>query len=538
MTTLSNDHLSRWQDAEAAFNIAEACCDRWAAAEPSKLALVQKNADGGVAEYSYAEVQNQANRLANSLRAKGVQAGDRVGIILPQGIESLASHMAIYKLGAIAVPMFKLFGIDAIAYRIQDSSIATLITDREGLAKVESLLGGKSCVTHCYVVGVPESTADLLSYAAELAASSSDFTNHPTKMNDPALIIYTSGSTGHSKGTLHAQRILLGHLPGVQESHDQFPQPGDRMWTPADWAWIGGLLDVLLPSLYFGVPVVAYRADKFQAEDLYQLLQDFEIRNVFFPPTAMKMLRSCETASNWNFKLRTVASGGESLGIELLEWGDRVLGVRINEFYGQTECNLVVSSCASQGVQKPGAIGKAVPGFEVAIIDDQGQPVANGEQGNIAVKTPNPSQMLGYWNQPAATADKYVGDWLITGDQGRQDEDGYIYFIGRDDDVIISSGYRIGPVAIEDCLLKHPAVKLAAVVGKKDPVRTEIVKAYIVLQADYSESQELIDSLQQHVKERLAAHEYPREIAFVDSVPMTVTGKLVRNQLRALANQE
>lgn len=538
MTTVRNDHLTRWQEPEAAFNIAEVCCDRWAEAEPDKLALVQKNADGSVQEYSYAHVQDRANRLANSLRGRGVQAGDRVGIILPQGIETLASHMAIYKLGAIAVPMFKLFGIDAIEYRVRDSGTATLITDPDGLEKIAPLLQEGDCIKNCYVVGLKESSNGLLSFAAELAASSSEFANHPTRMEDPALIIYTSGSTGNSKGTLHAQRILLGHLPGVQESHDLFPQPDDRMWTPADWAWIGGLLDVLLPSLYFGVPVVAYRADKFQAEDIFQLLQDFQIRNVFFPPTALKMLRSCETSSNWDFKLRTVASGGESLGVELLEWGDRVLGVRINEFYGQTECNLVVSSCASQGVQKPGAIGKAVSGFDVAIIDDEGRLVPTGEQGNIAVRAPNPSQMLGYWKQPQATADKYVDDWLITGDQGRQDDDGYIYFVGRDDDVIISSGYRIGPVAIEDCLLKHPAVKLAAVVGKKDSVRTEIVKAYIVLQQGYSQSQELVDSLQQHVKERLAAHEYPREIGFVESVPMTVTGKVIRGALRTLANQE
>lgn len=534
MLSVEHTHLNNWHEPTALFNIAEVCCDRWANSHPHKIAIIQKEVDGQVINYTFRQLQDQANRLANSLRAQGVSAGDRVGIMLAQGIESATAHMAIYKLGAISVPLFKLFGIEAIEHRVRNSGMHSLITDNQGLQKVQGLIKQEKLLRNCYVVGLEEEQGCLLSYQKELNKHTNELDNHPTCMEDPALIIYTSGTTGHPKGALHAQRVLLGHLPGVQASHDQFPQAHDCMWTPADWAWIGGLLDVLLPSLYFGVPVVAYRAEKFSAEDVFQLIQDLEIRNIFFPPTALKLLRSSQQTKEWQLKLRSVATGGESLGIELLEWGEDVLGVRMNEFYGQTECNLVLSSCASQGIQKPSAIGKQVAGFEVAIIDDQGQPVILGETGNIAVATPNPSQMLGYWNNPEATAEKYIGRWLITGDKGRQDGDGYIYFIGRDDDVITSGGYRIGPAPIEDCLLKHPAVKFAAVIGKKDPIRTEIVKAYIVLKENYLQSELLVNELQQHVKVELAAHEYPREIAFIDQLPMTTTGKVIRGALRAL----
>jgi acetyl-CoA synthetase len=228
-----------------------------------------------------------------------------------------------------------------------------------------------------------------------------------------------------------------------------------------------------------------------------------------------------------------VASGGESLGAELLDWGRRVLGVTINEFYGQTECNMVVSSCAAWMEPRPGLMGRAVPGHEVDVVDAAGRPCADGELGLVAVRRPDPVMFLGYWNNPDATREKFVGDWLVTGDTGVREADGWLRFVGRDDDVITSSGYRIGPGEIEDCLIRHPAVRLAGVVGKPDPDRTEIVKAYIVLNAGFEPSEALEAEIAQHVKVRLAAHEYPREIAFVTDLPMTTTGKIIRRLLRA-----
>ena len=521
----------QWETAPR-FNIARACCDRWAA-EPGRIAIIQKNADGSVQQHSFLTLQQQANRLANSLREQGVQPGDRVGIMLPQGLEAGTAHIALYKLGAIAVPLFKLFGSDAIEHRASNCSMGVLITDNSGLQKIEKVWDRLPDLKLCYVIDPVTLRAGVLDYHARLKDQSDQFETLDTGAEDPALIIYTSGTTGHPKGALHAHRVLLGHLPGVRSSHDDFPQPGDRMWTPADWAWIGGLLDVLLPAWYHGVPVVAYRAEKFVAEEVFELIEELQIKNVFFPPTALKLLRPVENPQQrWQLALRSVASGGESLGDELLAWGDQALGVRINEFYGQTECNLVVSSCASLGVCRPHAIGRAVEGFNVAIIDDYGVVVPTGDSGHIAVATPNGSQMLRYWQNTAATEEKYLNGWLVTGDKGSMDEDGYIFFLGRNDDVITSAGYRIGPTPIEDCLIKHPAVKMAAAIGKKDPIRTEVVKAFVVLNAGYAASAETIGQLQAHVRAQLAAHEYPREIEFLDELPMTTTGKIIRKALR------
>ena len=521
----------QWETAPR-FNIARACCDRWAA-EPGRIAIIQKNADGSVQQHSFLTLQQQANRLANSLREQGVQPGDRIGIMLPQGLEAGTAHIALYKLGAIAVPLFKLFGSDAIEHRASNCSMGVLITDNSGLQKIEKVWARLPDLKLCYVIDPVTQRAGVLDYHARLKDQSDQFETLDTGAEDPALIIYTSGTTGHPKGALHAHRVLLGHLPGVRSSHDDFPQPGDRMWTPADWAWIGGLLDVLLPAWYHGVPVVAYRAEKFVAEEVFELIEELQIKNVFFPPTALKLLRPVENPQQrWQLALRSVASGGESLGDELLAWGDQALGVRINEFYGQTECNLVVSSCASLGVCRPHAIGRAVEGFNVAIIDDYGVVVPTGDSGHIAVATPNGSQMLRYWQNTAATEEKYLNGWLVTGDKGSMDEDGYIFFLGRNDDVITSAGYRIGPTPIEDCLIKHPAVKMAAAIGKKDPIRTEVVKAFVVLNAGYAASAETVGQLQAHVRAQLAAHEYPREIEFLDELPMTTTGKIIRKALR------
>lgn len=525
------------RDAPARLNIAHVCCDRWAA-DPERIAIIQKNADGSVQQHSFLTLQQQANRLANSLRAQGINPGDRVGIMLPQGLEAGTAHIALYKLGAIAVPLFKLFGADAIEHRASNCAMRGLITDASGLQKIDGVRASLAHLQLCYVIGAPAQRSDVLDYHEQLQRHSDQFETLDTAAHDPALIIYTSGTTGHPKGALHAHRVLLGHLPGVRSSHDDFPQPGDRMWTPADWAWIGGLLDVLLPAWYHGVPVVAHRADKFVPEDVFALIEELQIKNVFFPPTALKLLRPVENPQQrWQLALRSVASGGESLGDELLAWGDHALGVRINEFYGQTECNLVVSSCASQGIYRPHAIGRAVEGFNVAIVDDYGRVVPTGGSGHIAVATPNASQMLRYWENSQATAEKYLNGWLVTGDKGSMDEDGYIYFLGRNDDVITSAGYRIGPTPIEDCLIKHPAVKMAAAIGKKDPIRTEVVKAFVVLNHGYAASDSTIRELQAHVRAQLAAHEYPREIEFLDELPMTTTGKIIRKALRELEEQ-
>ncbi len=523
----------RWRIPER-YNIAVDVCDRWAAVVPERPAILEVSGDWRVEAVSFGWFREHSNRLAHALRARGVGRGDRVAILLPQGRAVLTAHLAAYKLGAIAVPLAALFGVDALAYRLADSGAKAIVTNASGLTKLRQI--AEPLPELALQISTDGADGAALDWEALLAGASPDFTPVATAPEDPALMIYTSGTTGNPKGALHGHRVLPGHLPGVQMPHEFMPQPGDLAWTPADWAWAGGLLNMLLPALHFGVAVVARPVTRFEPDEAYRLMQDLGIRNAFVPPTALRMLRgSGNPQGRFRLNLRTVAAAGEALGAETLAWGREALGLTINEAYGQTECNLVLASSAAVGVSRPGAIGKAVPGHEVAIIRRDGTLCAAGEQGQIAVRRPDPVMFLEYWRNPAATAAKFIGDWMTTGDEGVQDEDGYVRFIGRDDDVITSSGYRIGPGEIEDCLLKHPAVALAAVVGKPDPLRTEIVKAFVVPKSGLAGSPTLVAELQGFVRARLSAHEYPREIAFRDELPMTTTGKIIRRALRAEA---
>ena len=433
-----------------------------------------------------------------------------------------------------AIPQHYNIGVDALAYRLEDAGARALVTNAAGLEKIRKIANLPATLE--LILSIDGADGGALDYHSALAGQSTRFTPVDTLADDPAMMIYTSGTTGHPKGALHAHRVLLGHLPGVQLPHDFFPQTGDRMWTPADWAWAGGLLNGLLPSMHFGVPTIARKFDKFDPEEAFSLIERMQVRNTFVPPTALRMLRAVKNPrERFKLSLRTVASGGEALGAETFAWGQEQLGLTINEFYGQTECNLVLGSSAALGMVKAGLIGKPIPGHRVAIIRADGTRCEVGELGQIAVHRPDPVMFLCYWNKPEATAEKFIGDWMTTGDQGIMDAEGYIRFIGRDDDVITSSSYRIGPVEIEDCLLRHPAVALAAAIGKPDPLRTEIVKAFIVLRPGFSETDPLRNEIRDFVRQRLSAHEYPREIAFVASLPMTTTGKIIRRELRALA---
>lgn len=526
----------RW-NIPARYNIAADVCDRWAASEPDRVALIHRLDDGSCITYSYDALRRSANRLANALQALGVQRGDRVALMLPQSPQTAFAHLAVYKLAAVSVPLASLFGVDALSYRLDNAGVKVLVTTTAGAAKIADIRGAlETLETVVTIDGPAEGCLDL---DGLMEQARDTFDTADTSPDDPALMIYTSGTTGPPKGALHGHRVLLGHLPGVQMPHEFLPQPGDRFWTPADWAWAGGLLNVLLPSLHFGVPVIASRSDKFDPEQAFQLMADCGVRNSFIPPTALKIMRTVKNPrGRFDLKLRTIGSGGESLGRETFEWAREELGISVNEFYGQTECNLVLSSCAAAGVTRAGAIGKPVPGHEVAIIDGEGNVLPPESEGQIAVKRPDPVMFLEYWKRPEATRDKFIGDWMLTGDQGLLDADGYVHFVGRDDDVITSAGYRIGPGEIEDCLISHPAVALAAVIGKPDALRTEIVKAYIVLKEDVASDAALEKEIQTYVREKLAAHEYPREIAFVDDLPMTTTGKVIRRILREEAKAE
>ncbi|WP_299023816.1 AMP-binding protein [uncultured Sulfitobacter sp.] len=495
------DGEGRW-DIPAQLNMARQCHN-----QPSDDVAVIDLTGKARRDVTHAMLGDMVDGLARALQAQ-VGTGDRVGVLLSQSPWCLAAHLAIWKIGAISVPLFKLFKHDALASRVGDAGARIVLTDAEG-ARLLGDLAQPWIADQAGIDGGPVAFAE-------------------TGPDDPAVLIYTSGTTGAPKGALHGHRVLTGHLPGVAMSHDYLRQEGDCLWTPADWAWIGGLFDVAMPALALGVPVVAARMAKFDVVECQRIVAQGAVRNVFFPPTALRMLKAADARIGG---LRSVASGGEPLGAQMLAWGREALGVEINEFYGQTECNMVASSCGAAFEARAGCIGKAVSGFDIAVLD--GEAPTDGE-GDVAVRRGAASMMLEYWRRPEETAAKFRGDWMLTGDRGVWEGD-FLRFVGREDDVITSSGYRIGPAEIEDCLLTHPSVATVGVVGKPDALRTEIVKAYVVLKegADLSAS-----VLQKWVKERLASYSYPREIEFLDALPMTVTGKVIRRELKARAAAE
>ena len=515
------------------YNIGVDVCDKWAE-ERDRLALIYEDEEGKSEKFTFWALKGLSNRLANALKAYGVERGDRVGILLPQCPETAIAHVAIYKLGGIAIPLFTLFGPDALEYRLGNSEAKAVITDGSNIEKIMQIKGK---LPHLKIIIATKAKAEdgVHDFWKSVEKGASDFEPVKTKADDPALIIYTSGTTGPPKGALHAHRVVLGHVPGVEFFHNFFPQKDDVYWTPADWAWIGGLIDVLLPSWHHGVPVVAYRAKKFDPEQAFHFISKYGIRNAFMPPTALKMMRQVkDPRKRYDYRMRTIGCGGETLGEELLDWGKEVMGLTINEFYGQTEVNLVVGNCCEIMQVRRGSMGKPIPGHRVEVVDEEGNVVAPGTVGEVAIQRPDPVMFLEYWRNPEATKDKFVKDWALTGDLAKKDGDGYLWFVGRKDDLITSSGYRIGPAEIEDCLIKHKSVAMAAVIGSPDPVRGEIVKAFIVLKPEVSPSTALHEEIQNFVKTRLAAHEYPREIDFVKELPMTTTGKIMRRELRKM----
>ncbi len=501
--TLPGLHDDHSWDLPARLNMAAQCL-----AHPDDALAIIDLTGAERRDVRFGELTQMVNALARALMAE-VTTGARVGVLLSQSPWCAAAHLAIWKIGAISVPLFKLFKHDALASRVGDAGVKLVLTDPEGA----DLLGDLATPWIVDRVGVPGAGVPFAD----------------TGPDDPAVLIYTSGTTGTPKGALHGHRVLTGHLPGVSVSHDHLGQPGDCLWTPADWAWIGGLFDVAMPGLALGVPVVAARMTKFSVEGCAEVIRRGDVRNVFFPPTALRMLRAADISLPG---LRSVASGGEPLGAEMLAWGRKTFGLEINEFYGQTECNMVASSCGVDFSAQPGCIGKPVPGHDVAVIDASGAPTA--DEGDVAIRRGSASLMLGYWQRPEETAAKFRGDWMITGDRGVMDGD-YLRFVGREDDVITSAGYRIGPAEIEDCLLTHPGVATVGVVGKPDALRTEVVKAYVVLKPGAKVAAE---DLQNWVKGRLASYSYPREITFLEALPMTVTGKVIRKELKRMAMAE
>ena len=523
----------RW-DIPKIYNMATRCLSEWAN-DRALVALFYEDEQGNKETVTFWQLEKLTNQFANLLQSLGIQREDRVGIILPQCPEVAAAHLAIYKLGAIAVPMSMLYGPDSYEYIMNNNGMKAVVVDASSAPKIRQIKDAVSTLEHLIIRG--EASAGETSLFETLPTMSMQFETVETSSADPALLLYTSGTTGYPKGALHSHKILEGYLFSVRLFYNIDFDASTVFWTPSDWAWVGGLLDVLLPALVWGKPTLAYNG-RFSVEKGYELMSRYGVTHVFLAPTALKMLAQVsKPKERYDLDIRVIASGGESVADEVLKWSQEELGAVCNEFYGLTEVNHLAGSCAKLWPVKPGSMGKAYPGREVDIVNEAGESVAAGEIGEIVVRPGDPTQMLEYWNNPEATASKRKNGWILTGDMAYRDEEGFIFFKGRDDDMIGSAGYRIGPAEVEEALMRHDAVAEAAVVGSPDPMRGQVVKAFIELAEDVEASDNLVGDLQQFVKTNLAAYKYPREIEFVQSLPKTTTGKLNRKQLRQLEQE-
>ena len=574
-----------WQVDEY-FNIAEVCCSRWARTEgATKSIAIRAHQTGAEAVFhTYFELQQAADALSRLLTELGVERGDRVAIVMPQRLETAAAYMAVFQMGAVAMPLSMLFGPDALAFRLQDSEAVVAVCDESSIASVQTVRQQCPALHTVVAVGDAAGQGDV-DYTAAAQAQQQPFTAVKTKADEAAILIYTSGTTGPPKGALLAHRALIGNLPGFVCSQNWFGFDGRAnagtdavFWSPADWAWTGGLMDALLPTLYFGRPIVAFNG-RFSPELAFSLMAEHGVTHSFLFPTALKAMMKVfpQPRERFKLKLQGLMSAGEAVGDAVFGYCRDQLGVVVNEMFGQTEMNYVVGNCSMNVVPgrpkrssapaedsaahevtsveagwpaRPGSMGKGYPGHRVAVIDDDGNECAVGVPGDVAVNRfdihgdADPIFFLGYWKNEAATRAKFTGDWCRTGDMARVDADGYLWYEGRADDVFKAAGYRIGPGEIENCLVKHPAVANAAVVPKPDKERGAVVKAYVVLAPDLiaarasSEGagavfdQQLVAELQAHVKNLLAPYEYPKEIEFIDALPMTTTGKVQRRVLR------
>ncbi|MDP3247799.1 MAG: AMP-binding protein [Polaromonas sp.] len=572
----------RWQ-VDDYFNIADVCCRRWVAGPgknaPERVAVRAHQTGAATTFYTYVQLQQAADALSHVLVQLGVQRGDRVAIVMPQRFETAEAYMAVFQMGAVAMPLSMLFGPEALEYRLQDSDAVLAICDENSIASVNTIRSRCPALRTVIAAGAAAGQGDV-DYEPALAAQQRAFTAVKTKADDAAILIYTSGTTGPPKGALLAHRALIGNLPGFVCSQNWFgfdphpnplPQAGEGadsslspreragvredsqavFWSPADWAWTGGLMDALLPTLYFGRPIVAFNG-RFSPELAFTLMTQQGVTHTFLFPTALKAMMKAYPQPRRHFKLKLQAmmSAGEAVGDAVFAYCRDELGVLVNEMFGQTEINYVVGNCSALWPAKPGSMGKGYPGHRVAVINDEGRECAVGVPGDVSVNRfdvhgdPDPIFFLGYWKKEAATQAKFSGDWCRTGDLATRDEDGYLWYEGRADDVFKAAGYRIGPGEIENCLVKHPAVANAAVVPKPDLERGAVVKAFIVLAPDFAAARaeqagaegqfdlKLTAELQAHVKGLLAPYEYPKEIEFIDALPMTTTGKVQRRVLR------
>ncbi|MFW5939507.1 MAG: acyl-CoA synthetase [Halolamina sp.] len=499
--------------------------------------------------YTYADLDTQASRLAAGLRERGVEAGDRVGVVAPQRPATIVAHVANWLLGAVTIPLTTLFGRDALSYRLDDAEAVAVVFDptvRDDLAAASGECPGLE--TAVELEATPWYHGDREPPAAAEADFDCDVVArqdlvdgqpdridaHESTVETESALLYTSGSTGPPKGVLHGHALWLGRAAAAYNFFDGRLSPDGVSWTPADWAWGSALGGLLMGTLHYGGTAVAAPMQGFDPVRAFELLDEYDVTRALVPPTALRMLMA-EDAADYDLSLQAIASAGEPVTPEILAWADDALDdCAVNEYYGQTELNLVVGNASRWFETRPGSMGKAYPGYDVAVLDPETRAeLPHDEVGELAVR-PDDERVFfeAYWNRPEATAAKRHGDWFLTDDLVTQDAEGYLHFESRADDVIITSGYRVGPREVEQVLLDHPAVEQVGVVGVPDETRGEIIKAFVELAPGADGDDDLRETLRARARDRLAEYEYPREIEFAGSLPKTASGKIRRVELR------
>ncbi|WP_299859552.1 AMP-binding protein [uncultured Roseobacter sp.] len=494
-------------------------------------AMIFEDSAGVTHVQSFAQVDRAATNLAAQLRQLGYGRGSLIGLHTGQHPDTAIAHMAVCKLGGTAVTLSQLYGPDTLRHAMNDCKLPVILTAADAWAPMRAT--ARTDFPHLKHVLCRDPQDGDLDLAAAMDTDTPDFAPEYTGADDPALLMYTSGSTGKPKGILHGHRILAAYTPSINLFFNLAMEDADAVyWSPSDWAWVGGLLDMLFPAWMAGRPIAA-SLERFSADYAYGFMSRQQVTHSFLAPTAIKRLaQTPDPRAVHDLALKVICTGGEALASETLNWAETKLKVVCNEFYGMTEVNHLIGNCAALYPRRPGSMGRAYPGHQVLLVDADGEEVADGEPGEIVTLQSSPTRFLGYLNNPEKTAEMVLGPYLRTHDLSVRDADGYFWYKGRSDDLIKSSGFRIGPAEIEECLLAHPGVAEVAVIGKPDADRGAIVKAVIKLKQGFVGDAALSEQLRAHVKTRLAGYKAPREFAYVDGFEMTSSGKINRRALR------
>jgi acetyl-CoA synthetase len=500
----------RWEVPER-YNIAQDVCDKHPRDKP---AMIHERHDGVRREVAWGELQDLADRAAHVLRDAGVQRGDRVAVVLPPTPETAAIFFGTWKLGALLLSMSVLYGDEGIRHRLGDSEPRVLVTDAANAARFEA-----------------DGPYRLLILDEDLLAGApGEHVTTDTAADDPAQLYYTSGTTGLAKGIVHAHRYLLAH---EEFAYCHQVGDGDRFHGMGEWAWAAGIAPLLGPWRLGAVQCVLQRQGGFDAAQQLGFLSRNEVTHVFTTPTAMRSMMSiADAGTRFPQRFHVVCSAGEPLNPEAIRWFREQYGVTVLDYYGLTESYPLCANFPWMEVRE-GSMGRPMPGWDVQILDEDERPVAQGERGEICLRArSNPHYPLGYWRNDEAARQTFGGEWFHTKDAASQDPDGYYWYEGRADDVIIAAGYRIGPFEVESACLEHPAVAEAAAVASPDERRGNVVKAFIVLAEGHAPSDALAEEIKAHVRERLSAYAYPRIVEFAAELPKTLTGKIRRIELR------